>query len=84
MMGQSVNLVFTKAAGIKNPTEAGTHSVGYSVLNATAEANDGPMYSTKSGSAVQSANDKVTLGMHSDTAAGDHWFEDPGQDQSQR
>ena len=67
-MGQTVNLVFTKAAGIKNPTEAGTHSVGYSVLNATAEANDGPMYSTKSGSAVQTDNDKVALGMHSDTA----------------
>ena len=44
-MGQTVNLVFTKAAGIKNPTEAGTHSVGYSVLDANDEANDGPMYS---------------------------------------
>ena len=40
--GQTVNLVFTKAAGIKNPTEQGTHSVGYSVLSATADANDGP------------------------------------------
>ena len=63
-MGQTVNLVFTKAAGIKNPTEAGTHSVGYSVLDANDEANDGPMYSTKSGDAMQDANDKVELAMH--------------------
>ena len=41
--GQTLNLVFTKAAGIKNPTEAGTHSVGYSVLGVNAEPNDGPM-----------------------------------------
>ena len=40
---QTLKLVFTKAAGIKNPTEAGTHSVGYSVLGANDEANDGPM-----------------------------------------
>ena len=38
-MGQMVNLVFTKAAGIKNPTEAGTHSVGYKVLGPDAEPN---------------------------------------------
>ena len=41
--GQTVKLVFTKSAGIKNPTEAGTHSVGYSVLGANDEPNDGPM-----------------------------------------
>ena len=41
-MGQTVKLVFTKAAGIKNPTEAGTHSAGYSVLGPNDEANDGP------------------------------------------
>ncbi len=41
--GQTLKLVFTKAAGIKNPTEQGTHSVGYSVLGVNAEANDGPM-----------------------------------------
>ena len=40
--GQTLNLVFSKAAGIKNPTEAGTHSVGYSVLGVNDEANDGP------------------------------------------
>ena len=74
-MGQKVNLVFTKAAGIKNPTEAGTHSVGYSVLGPNREANDGPMYSTKSGDAMQALdddmkalNDKVALAMH-DSAA---------------
>ena len=74
--GQTVNLVFTKAAGIKNPTEAGTHSVGYSVLGANDEANDGPMYSTKSGDAMQSLdddgdplNDKVDLAMHDSTAS---------------
>ena len=38
-MGQTVNLVFTKAAGIKNPTEAGTHSVGYKVLGPDDEPN---------------------------------------------
>ncbi|MDE2684574.1 MAG: hypothetical protein OXI54_10570 [Chloroflexota bacterium] len=39
-MGQTVNLVLTKAAGIKNPTEAGTHSVGYKVLGANDEPNE--------------------------------------------
>lgn len=38
----TLNLVFTKAAGIKNPTEQGTHSTGYSVLGPDDEANDGP------------------------------------------
>ena len=38
--GQTVNLVFTKAAGIKNPTEAGTHSVGYKVLGPNDEPNE--------------------------------------------
>ena len=38
--GQTLNLVFTKAAGIKNPTEAGTHSVGYKVLGPNAEPNE--------------------------------------------
>ena len=38
--GQTVNLVFTKAAGIKNPTEQGTHSVGYKVLGPNDEPNE--------------------------------------------
>ena len=40
--GDSVTLVFTKAAGIMNPSEAGSHSVGYSVLGPNDGANDGP------------------------------------------
>ena len=31
-MGDSLSLVFTKAAGINNPSEEGTHSVGYKLL----------------------------------------------------
>ena len=40
--GDTLVLVFTKTAGIENPSEEGTHSVGYSVLGPDAEANDGP------------------------------------------
>ena len=40
--GQTLKLVFTKEAGIKNPSEAGTHSVGYSVLSPNDDWNDGP------------------------------------------
>ena len=39
MMGQTVTLVFTKAAGIKNPSEAGGHSAAYRVLDANGDAN---------------------------------------------
>jgi len=38
--GQTVKLVITKAAGVKNPTEAGTHSVGYKVLGPNDEPNE--------------------------------------------
>ena len=34
-----LQLVFTKSAGIKNPTEAGTHSVGYKVLQPGDDSN---------------------------------------------
>ncbi len=34
-MGDTVSVVVTKGAGIKNPSEAGTHSTGYNVLAAT-------------------------------------------------
>ena len=34
-MGDTVSLVLTKGAGIKNPSEQGTHSTGYKVLSAT-------------------------------------------------
>ena len=40
--GQTLQLVFTRDAGIRNPSEAGTHSVGYSVLRPNDDANDGP------------------------------------------
>ena len=39
MMDQTVTLVFTKAAGIKNPSEAGGHSAAYRVLDANGDAN---------------------------------------------
>lgn len=80
-MGQTLTLVFTTAAGIKNPTEAGTHHVGYSVLGVNAEANDEPMYSTESADAAQAVdmamkdrNDAVVLGAHdSDNANDDNY-----------
>ena len=39
---QTVTMVVTKAAGIKNPSEEGSHSIGYSVLGPTDDNNDGP------------------------------------------
>ena len=39
---QTLTVVFTKSAGIKNPSEEGTHSVGYAVLGPNDPANDGP------------------------------------------
>ena len=35
MKGQKLTMVFTKSAGIKNDSEAGTHSVGYDILSPT-------------------------------------------------
>ena len=40
--GQTLTMVITKSAGIKNPSEEGTHSVGYSVLGPNDRANAGP------------------------------------------
>ena len=42
LRGETVNLVFTKSGGIKNPSEEGTHSVGYSVLGPNDMPNRGP------------------------------------------
>ena len=42
-MGQTLVLVFTKSAGIKNNSEEGKHSVGYSILGPTDSVGD-PMY----------------------------------------
>ena len=41
--GQTLQLVILKSGGIKNPSEEGSHSVGYSVLSPIADANDGPV-----------------------------------------
>ena len=54
----TVTMVIQKSGGIKNPSEAGTHSVGASVLGPTANVGD-PMYRT----------DKVYA---KDSAPGDH------------
>ena len=40
--GQTLQLVILKSGGIKNPPEEGTHSVGYSVLDAGTENDSGP------------------------------------------
>ena len=41
---QTLKVVFTKSAGIKNASEAGEHSVAYSVLGPNDDPNDGPEY----------------------------------------
>ena len=68
--GEEVTLVFTKAADIMNPSEEGTHSVGFSVLDEDGEANDGPMYSTHKGqmgvAAIQTSNTIVMPTMNAD------------------
>ena len=40
--GQSLQLVILKSAGIRNPSEEGAHSVGYSALGPAAAASAGP------------------------------------------
>ena len=40
--GQTLTLVFSSSAGIKNPSEEGSHSVGYSILGPVDVSNDGP------------------------------------------
>ena len=43
-VGQTLTMVVTKSAGIKNPSEEGTHSVGYKFLGPTDDADkDGEM-----------------------------------------
>ena len=71
-----IELVFTKGAGIKNPKEKGTHSVGATILAPNGDANDGPMYSTAKAYAkdsdaageAQGSNKMVYLGMHDSLA----------------
>ena len=40
--GDDLTVVIQKSAGINNPTEAGTHSVGYSILTGNEADNGGP------------------------------------------
>ena len=40
--GRDLTVVIEKSAGINNPTEAGTHSVGYSILTGNDADNGGP------------------------------------------
>ena len=58
---QNLTLVILKSAGIKNPSEAGTHSVGFAILGPTDGANDGPEYATTAENARQTSNTIVTL-----------------------
>ena len=73
MAGDTVTMVIQKSAGIKNPSEAGTHSVGASVLGPIDSVGD-PMYRTDKVYAKDSAlatmaqekNNKVILAMRPD------------------
>ena len=75
MADDTVTMVIQKSAGIANPSEAGTHSVGASVLGATDNVG-GPMYRTDKvyakGSEVatmaQPKANAVNLGMRPETA----------------
>ena len=40
--GDTVTMVIQKSAGIKNPSEAGSHSTGYAILGSTADVPSGP------------------------------------------
>ena len=39
---QTLSMIITQSAGIKNPSEEGTHSVGYSILGPNDKPNEGP------------------------------------------
>ena len=74
MSGDTVTMVIQKSGGIKNPSEAGTHSVGASVLGPV-EGVGAPMYRTdkvyakdsQPAAMAQEKNNKVILGMRPDT-----------------
>ena len=53
MKGDTLVLVFTEAAGIKNPSEETSNSVGYSVLGPDDDANDGPQVQNHGSAADQ-------------------------------
>ena len=72
MDGDTVTMVIQKSAGIANPSEAGTHSVGASVLGST-DPVKGPMYRTdkvyaKGIAGGQIEANAVNLGMRPATA----------------
>ena len=52
----TVTMVIQKSAGIKNPSEAGSHSTGYAILDSTADVPSGP-----SGSGFMKANELKTV-----------------------
>ena len=54
--GDTVTMVIQKSAGIKNPSEAGSHSTGYAILDSTAGVPSGP-----SGSGFMKANELETV-----------------------
>ena len=54
--GDTVTMVIQKSAGIKNPSEAGSHSTGYAILDSTADVPSGP-----SGSGFMKANELKTV-----------------------
>ena len=61
MTGDTVTVVFQKSAGIKNPSEAGSHSVGASVLG-PADNVGGPMYQGDMVDIVNSDGEKIGTG----------------------
>ena len=75
MEGDTVTMVIQKSAGIKNPSEQGTHSVGASVLGPVDNVGD-PMYRTdkvyakgsEAAMMAQVKNNSVVLGMRPDPA----------------
>ena len=61
MSGDTVTVVIQKSAGIKNPSEAGDHSVGASVLGPTDNVG-GPMYEGDEVTIVKSDGTKIGTG----------------------
>ena len=56
MAGDTVTMVIQKSAGIKNPSEAGSHSTGYAIIGPTANVPNGP-----SGTGFMKANELSTV-----------------------
>ena len=61
MAGDTVTLVFQKSAGIRNPSEAGSHSVGASILGSTDNVGS-PMYEGDMIDIVNSDGEKIGTG----------------------